>query len=231
MKTVVLSVFLLLGLSAEAYSGVLFHEDIALKGRAIMLEAETRGTFFKRGGEIVEFFVNGESIGKALSGGDGLAFKEFTPGKAGLFKVKVKSDGDEDEGFILAAGEGSGIVFIDVVGGLFESPFSRTPRKGSREAVKQISGRHPVVYLQTVLPVRGGMKKWLESNGFPPAPLMDWREGGVLRETVKKGLKIGAVIGSAEVIESAKRYTEEVYSLEGQGKDVKDWKGIAGALK
>jgi hypothetical protein len=226
-----LLISLLLGLFLDAYAEVVVHEDIALKGRPMMLQAETRGRIFTRGGELVEFQVDGKSIGKALSGGDGRAFKEFTPGRAGLFKIKAVSKGDEDSGLILSLGKGGGVVFIDAAGGLFKGPFSKSPRQGSQEAVKQISERHPIVYLQTVLPGRGVIKKWLESNGFPPAPLMEWREGRVFRETVEKELKIRAVIGSAEVIESAKDYTTGLYSLEGQGKSVKDWKGISESLK
>ena len=59
-----------------ALSRVFVYDDVALKGREVMLRAETRGMFFSRGGEIVEFIVDGRSIGKNLSGRDGFAVKD-----------------------------------------------------------------------------------------------------------------------------------------------------------
>ena len=52
---------------------VIVHDDIAVKGHRVMLKAETRGSFFADGGQVVEFFVEEHTIGKTLSGGDGVA--------------------------------------------------------------------------------------------------------------------------------------------------------------
>ncbi len=49
------------------------------------------GKLFSKGGELVEFFVDRESIGKTLSGGDGVAFKAFIPAKTGLHQIRVNS--------------------------------------------------------------------------------------------------------------------------------------------
>lgn len=230
MKIAVVFMSLFLGVALNVSAEVVVHDHIAVKGKPMMLEADTKGRFFSRGGELVEFFVNGKSLGKVLSGGDGRAFKEFTPEKAGLLEIEVKAKDDSDKGFILSLKRGGEIVFIDAQGSLFEGPFSKAPRQGSREAVEEISKRYPVVYLQTAFP--GSLvREWLESNGFPSAPILEWRSGRVFRETVGKDLRIKAVIGSDEVLESAKDYTEGLFGFERAGTRVKNWKEIEDSIK
>ncbi len=108
-----------------AVARVLVYDDVALKGREIMLRAETRGTLLSKGGEVVEFIVDGRSIGKNLSGRDGFAVKTFVPARTGLYKISVKSGEDKDSGILLALEKKTRIVFIDVGGSLLEGPFEK----------------------------------------------------------------------------------------------------------
>ena len=85
-----------------AVARVLVYDDVALRGQEVMLRAETRGALFNRGGEVVEFIVDGKSIGKNLSGRDGFAVKGFVPARTGLYKINVKSGEDKDSGILLA---------------------------------------------------------------------------------------------------------------------------------
>ena len=62
----ILSVFLFVICPDAALSRVFVYDDVALKGREVMLRAETRGTLLSKSGEIVEFIVDGRSIGKNL---------------------------------------------------------------------------------------------------------------------------------------------------------------------
>lgn len=56
------------------------------RGEEVRLKAETRGTLFIRGGEIVEFFVDDIPLGKNLSGGDGVAYRPTGPHAPGSRK-------------------------------------------------------------------------------------------------------------------------------------------------
>lgn len=77
----------ILVLSSTAGAEVIFFDEISLKGEIVMLKAVTKGKIFTKGGQMVEFSVEGKSIGRSLSGGDGAAFKEFRVEKTGLHKV------------------------------------------------------------------------------------------------------------------------------------------------
>ncbi|MDP2279973.1 MAG: hypothetical protein Q8K51_17350, partial [Nitrospirota bacterium] len=206
---------------------VVFYDSVCLKDEKIMLKAVTKGKVFSKGGQLVEFSVDGKSIGKALSGGDGAAFKEFKAEKTGLHKVSVVSCKDKDSGLLLSLKKGAAVVFIDVEGSMFQ-PMSGKPMKNSQKVIKAIAKRFPVVYLQASIFDSWTLKKLLKENEFIDAPLLQWRDGNVFEEADKKGLKIKFVIGGKTVIESAKEFKPKAFSFnEVEGaKEVRDWEEI-----
>ena len=214
-------------LSSPAYSEVIISDAICIKNEAVMLKAETKGKIFSKGGKIVEFTVNGKSIGKSLSGGDGVAFKEFRAEKTGLYKVSVVSGKDKDSGLLLSLKKGAEIVFIDVEGSLYILS-SKGPSKESKKVIRAISRRFPIVYLQTFVVGAKATKKWLKENGFVEAPVLSWKDGNVFQELSKKGLKIKLIIGRPDVIESAKEFRPKAFSfVEVEGaEEVKGWEEI-----
>lgn len=229
-------IFSILSLSlfpATLLSEVLIHDMIVLKGEETMLKAETRGKFLSKGGEVVEFFINGKSIGKSLSGGDGFAFKQFKPLKVGKCQVTVKSGKEEGKGLLLSLRKGDAILFIDVEGTLREGVFSVKPKKGSQETIKKLSSRFPVVYLQTGFLNTKAIKAWLKQNGFKDLPVIPWNQGMIFDEIQEKGLKIKAIIGSQSLIESGKVYKPRAFSFEEaeNAEEVKDWEEIGKKLK
>lgn len=218
---------------ARALSGVVVHDIVVVKDRKIMLRAETRGKLFSRGGELVEFFVDGKSIGKNLSGGDGIAFKPFVPESTGIHQIRVRSNAEEGTGLLLCLDRGSAIVFVDVEGTLFGEPFPVKPRQGSQEAIGKICERFPVVFLQTSFVGLRVVKGWLEENEFEASPVVEWRQGALLDEMAEKGLKTKAIIAGPKVIETWKGHRPLTFSFERvEGAErVKDWEEISSKLE
>ncbi len=213
---------------------IIVHDRIAIAGRPFMLEAETRKGFFKKGGELVEFFLDGESVGKNLSGGDGLAYKEIRPGTIGLLRISVASEKESGEGLLLVLRKGRGLIFIDVEGTLKDGQFSLNPKEGSKEAIEKIAKRFPVVYLQTGMFGVGMTGEWLKENGFMEAPLVPWGNGLIFEEIAGMGLKIKAVIGTSAVISSAEEFKPRTLTFEEDvegAETVEDWNEVAEKLK
>jgi hypothetical protein len=230
----VLAVFICLAIvfcvfPASALSRVTVYDTVVLEGQKVMLRAETSGKLFSKGGELVEFFVDGKSIGKTLSGGDGVAFKQFTSVKTGLRQISVRSDKDEDTGLLLSLKRGSSIVFVDVEGSLLEGLFSWKPKHGSQKAIKEIQKGFSIVYLQTSVVGVRAVKGWIEENEFPKSPVVPWRQGAIFNEIVKKDFRIKAIIAGPKVIESAEEYKPLAFSFEASeyAEKVKDWEEIS----
>ncbi|OGW38408.1 MAG: hypothetical protein A2Y97_07805 [Nitrospirae bacterium RBG_13_39_12] len=233
LKILILTTLLLYIFPSIVLSEVIVHDMISVKGKKVMLTAETRGNFFTKGGETVEFYINKKIIGKTLSGGDGLAFTEFIPSYTGIYHITAKSGGDKSNGLLLSLKKDACIVFIDIEDSLFEGLFSKTPRTGSQKTIKIISGKFPVVFLQTGVFGTNTIKLWLKENKFIDSPVIPWRQGAIFDEISEKGLRIKAIIGSQSVIESAKTYKPKSFSF-GETEDaeeVKDWEEIGKKLK
>jgi len=215
-----------------AEAGVIFYDDITLKGIPYMLKAETRSGLFSRGGRMVEFIVDNRLIGRNLSGGDGFALKEFTPDKRGLYNITVRSEGEEDKGYLLSLNRAEGIVIIDIEGGIFEGVFPLREREHSKEAIRNISRRFPIVYLQTRME-RELLERVLREKGFQGAPILRWEDGEVINRIYERGVRIKAFVGSSSLLESMEEYRFKAFSFEEtEGAEwVRDWKEIEDRLR
>jgi hypothetical protein len=224
----------LIGICPDAaLSRVLVSDEVALNGQEVMLRAETRGAFLSKGGEVVEFIVDGRSIGKNLSGRDGFAVKTFVPAKTGLYKISVRSGDDRDGGILLALEKKTRIVFIDVGGSLLEGPFGEKERPESKKAITRIQKRFPIVYLLKGLLSVEGVRSWLKKNNFPVAPVLPWGQGEVFREIKERDLQMKAIIGGPDVIESARMYKPRAFSFDSMedAEVVENWREIEKKLK
>jgi hypothetical protein len=218
---------LLIPLSAQAE--VAAFDALAVKGKPLMLKARTGGRFFGRGGELVDYYVGERHLGRTLSGGDGKAYMEHVPGRKGLFPLRVSSRGEEDSGLLLVLEEGDALVLVDVAGSLMSASFFGEPKEEAREAVETIAAKYPVLYLSKQVPGREVIETWLREKEYPEAPVMDWKGGRILSRIRKMGLGIRAVMGSAEVVERARKYDAELYLFD-EKRGGKKWKDIADEL-
>lgn len=218
---------------ASVYGEIFVHDALALRGEEILITAETRKGYFAKGGKIVEFSMNGKSIGRVLSGGDGVAYKIFRTGRQGMHRVVAGHGKDTGSGDILVLKKGGEIVFIDVEGSLLAAPFTKKPIERSRKVIRKIMNSYPVVYLHTGEIGIRAVKKWLRQNKFPAAPVLPWQTGNVFTELNNKGLRIKAVIGSQVVIDSANAYNPAVFGFDEQDRseNLKVWQEIEKKLR
>lgn len=233
MTCLALSILSLWFLTLPATAEIVVYDSIAVTGRETAIAAETRGTFFSRGGELVEFFIGERSLGKVLSGGDGFAYRYFTPRTAGLVRVTVRSAREEGTGSLLLLKRGQAVVAVDVESGLMEKAPTGRPREESQDALNHLSARYPVVLVHSgALPLKA-VRKWLQENKFPELPLLPWRQGALLDELDEMGVKLRAVVGGAAVVDASRRHKARVFSfdkLEG-AREVNDWEEIRKQLK
>lgn len=208
------------------------YDMVVLKNEPVMLKAITRGKMFRRGGIVVSFSVGGQELGQSLSGGDGFAFKEFRPTRRGRHTITVQAGEEKNTGTVLVLNKGEKIVFVDVEGSLHEGVFAKKSREGGRDAISRLAEKFPVVFLRTGLLDEKMLKEWLKKNEFPDMPVVAWQEGRIFAELADKGLKIRAIIGEAQVIESAREYEALTFTFrEADGAvEVSTWEEITKAL-
>ncbi len=233
MRAVTFLIALLLVAPAYASAGIIVNDSVAVEGSTIMLSAQTRGRFFPKGGELVEFEVEGKSLGRVLSGGDGWAYMEFRAGKRGLYGITARHGSETGSGLVLSLSKGAEVVFIDVEGTVFSRPFSDEKDTGPSTAFEEIAKRFPLVYLSAGVMNEQAMKKWLGKKGFPEAPVLAWRGGGVFEALADMGLVIRAVVGSPDVLASARQHDAQLISFKPveDATEVDSWQDVVEALE
>lgn len=174
-------------------------DKTAPPGLPVRLEARLLSGGFPFGrrpisGERLEFFLEGRSLGQALTGGDGLAVKTFTPPRTGLYSVTVRLvdnprfESDPVELVVASRGREHPVLFVDIAA--LRDPASPpmvpfTPRPSVEpiaEAVDilvRLARRYQIIYLDS-----GGeaaiaeTKSWLTGEDIPSAPVRAWKAGG-----------------------------------------------------
>lgn len=234
VRLLLLVLGIIIGLPATGLSAdVIVRDAVAASGEEVRLTAETKGGYFSKGGETVEFSINGKAVGTSLSGGDGVAVRLHTLRRPGLYPLTVRSGTASGKGTVLVLRKGAGVVFIDIEGTLQARPFSSKPLIQSRSVIRDIMKKYPVVYLHTGTLGMQAVKDWLVKNRFPEAPVLPWQAGEVFADMRKKGLQIRAVVGSQAVIESAAEYRPKAFSFEEtEGAVVlRDWQDLVKKLQ
>ena len=223
----------LLLFSSPILADVYVYDAVALQGEEVRLKAETRGTVFIKGGELVEFFVDDASLGKNLSGGDGAAYRSYKASRPGLKNIRAVSRNTSGTGFLLVVKPGASVVAVDVEGSLLQEGFMSPGRSESREALESITKRYPLIYLQSGETNQKAVRYWLQQNEYADAPLVPWDGGNVFDTLAKKGVKIRAVVGGPVVIESAVKHKPQAFSFEPVkgATRLKSWKELEEKLK
>jgi hypothetical protein len=231
MRKIVFLAFLLCYLLEVADAGVLIFDDAAPFNKPVKLRALTSGRFFPEGGRLVEFYVNSEHIGSALSGGDGYAFFKYVPSYTGITVLTVNSDNETDEGTLLITDSKDRVILIAIETILFKSIFLLKPSKEGRDALQQLSKNYRIVYLTTLLGVKES-RRWLKDNEFPVSAVLKWKAQEIITELKEREINPYAIIAPPEILSEARDIKKRYSFVESEDVvEVKDWDDLLKQLK
>jgi len=216
-------------LSNLASAGVTAFDAVTTINKPIKLQALTKGRFFSKGGELVEFHVDEKHIGTTLSGGDGYAFLKYTPQSKGLIKIKLKVAEESDEAMLLVTAKKDNVILIAIEASLFDTTLSFKPAKGAKEVIDKISIKNRIIYLTSMIGVKQS-KKWLKENKFYQSIVFKWNGENLIEDLREKDINIFAIIGSPDMlaeIEDIKKFSfKEAESAE----MLESWKDLLNKL-
>jgi hypothetical protein len=206
---------------------VVVFDHVTTIQKPTIIKVLTKAGFFAAGGLMVDIYLDNEPLKKILTGGDGYGYLKYIPREAGLKKITAHSVKDSASGLILVMTENEKAILIDIEGAFKNSVFSDTIRERSQKAVNALSENYKIIYLSRFLG-RGISGSWLKKENFPKSVIIRWRGLTSLKSMEKNGVKIQAIIGSADVISTVSEKIEKRFSFEKtkDGKTVKDWNEI-----
>ncbi len=231
-----LSIFLICGFfilpTAHCLSAVIVYDNVTTVGTPVFLKVLTKGIIFADGGRLVEFFLNDDSLGKNLTGGDGYGYRKYTPKRAGLNKLKARSKGESGSGLLLVVKKSEKVIFIEIESGFKDAFISEIAAGASRRAVERMMKKYRIVYLSRYTGVRAS-RELLNEGEFPEAPVLRWKGSKMLSALKERGIQLYAIIGSAGLIAESAEHIDRRYTFEKTQDDqtVKDWEEIIERLK
>lgn len=223
--------FLLLSIvfihASHSHGEVIVFDRVTTIGTPIFLKALTRGKLFSQGGKLVDFYIDNNHIGRNLSGGDGYAYLKYLPQEIGIKRIEARTDTYSSQGLMLVTEKNKEMILIEIMGGLRETILKNRAMEYSKTAVKTLSDKYGIIYLSRKF-VTAYLKKWLEQENFVQSPVLPWSGPELLKTLEENGLRLHALIGSAELLSEASEHIENRYSFQEteEGKTVEDWKEI-----
>ena len=93
--------------------------------------------------------------------------------------------------------------------------------------VTDLAKEYKVVYLNNLL---GAIlfEGWLKKEKFPESAVLKWQGANTLKTLTGRGIKLHAIIGSANTVSQAKKHIQKRYTFEEtkEGQMVDDWEEI-----
>lgn len=159
-------------------------------------------------GERIEFMLKDRSLGQTLTGGDGLAVKNFIPTRPGLYVITARLvdnpryEAEAAEMYVACRTRSVPILLVALSSVRVPSPppaipFGPAPVReamaGAAPVLSKLSDRYQLIYYETGdESIISEARDWLNSQNFPPAPLWVWslpaepdRGGGAVCRTAQ----------------------------------------------
>lgn len=219
-------------LHGNTLAAVVVYDNATSLRTTIKLKAVTKGLLFPEGGKLIEFYINEEHIGTALSGGDGYAFLEYTPQSSGIKHIKVKKGVEEDEGTLLVTKKDDRVLLIEIENTLLVSNLQDLfqPVKDSKDVLQKLSKNFKIIYLTTVMGTKSS-RKWLKEHDFPLSAVLKWTGGDLTDDLRKRKITLHAIIGSENILQNSQGIKNRFCFEETEGAvTVKDWNELSERL-
>ncbi len=194
-------------------AAVIVFDRVTTVGTSVYLKVLTKGKFFAEGGKRITFYLEGQQLGKTLTGGDGYGFLKVTPERKGMQEIEVQTETDKGNGHLLVLGRDEKVIVIEIEGSLKTSLFSESIRAESRKAVKALSRYYKIIYLSRFFGFRIP-KTWLQNEKLPVSAVLPWHGTATFDDLKENGINLWAFIGSAALISTSSEYFEKSYTFE-----------------
>ncbi len=186
-------------------------DQIGSPGEKIYLKVKlmAKSAFFPKpiSGERIEFIVDGNPIGVSLTGGDGVAVREFIPKREGIYKINLRLTGksgysaDEANMIVACWRRTISIILIDINTLSSEGFKKPDPAPDAKEVLARISKRNKIIlYASDQNQGLSEMRIWLINHAFSETPIFSWQQDKIDEEVnnlISRGWRPKFGIGSS----------------------------------
>ena len=222
---------ILLFMPSASQAAVIVFDRVTTVGTSVYLKVLTKGKFFAEGGKRITFYLEGQQLGKTLTGGDGYGFLKITPARKGMKEIEVHTEKDRGNGHLLVLNRDEKVIVIEIEGSLKTSLYTESIRAEIRKTVKALSRSYKIIYLSRFLGFNIS-KTWLQNEKLPVSAVLPWHGSDTLEDLKENGIHLWVFIGSAALISTSSDYFEKSYTFEEteKGKKLENWSEVENLL-
>jgi hypothetical protein len=216
---------------APASGSVRVTDEVTTVGTPVFLRVLTKKGVFSAGGERFTLTVDGESVGRGLTGGDGYGRLRFTPGTAGLKTVTARSGADTASGLLLVVERDRKAVLVELKTLLTVDRRLPPDAEAACAALRRLAGHYRLVYVADVWR-RQIASKWLAYHRCPETIVLGGSGRADFEALAERGVRLHALVGSPETIEEAGDLYETCFSFQALpgAQVIENWEDLAEAL-
>ncbi|RPJ72244.1 MAG: hypothetical protein EHM15_09760 [Desulfobacteraceae bacterium] len=205
-------VALIVGVAGSAAQVVVF-DQVGLLGAPASLAVRTTRLFSAAGGRLVDLSLDGEPLGRLMTGADGFGYRRVTPQRRGLLKIEAWADDRRGEGRLLVLAPEDEAVLIELETVLMSVVAGAAEREDCRNSLEAIGRRFRLIYVARWLGADWSRDR-IAPAGLPESVVLTWRGAALLRSLQDQGARIAALVGSAAVVAEGRSRVERRFSFE-----------------
>jgi hypothetical protein len=201
------------GWPAATWGEMAVFDQVTTIGTPVTLAIRTTRLFLADGGRLVDIYLEDERLGRIMTGADGYGYTRIVPQAAGLRKIRARMGEVEESGWLLVMEPSDQAVLVEL-----EAAFMKIFRRDggleeSRSALTSIGSQYPLIYTYRLMGSRFSRNR-LEAAAWPASVTLPWHGSETFEILRAKGVRVHAVIGSAEVVEAARPHADKCFSFE-----------------
>lgn len=192
---------------------VVVFDQVGIVGVPVSLAVRTTSLFAAAGGRVVDLELEGEPLGRVMTGADGFGYRRVTPRRAGLLNIAARSKGRQGSGRLLVLEPAEQAVLIELETALKATLFGAAERDDCRSALESIGRRHRLVYVSRWIGADFARTR-VAPAGLPDSVVLAWKGSAVLTSLQNQGVQIAALVGSAGVAAEGRSRIEKRFTFE-----------------
>lgn len=222
---------MLIGAAGGAAAQVVVFDQVGRLGEPTRLAVRTTRLLAADGGRLVDLSLEGEPLGRLMTGADGFGYRRVTPQRAGLLKLEARTDEHRGEGRLLVLAPEDAVVLIELETVLMSLVAGAAEREDCRRSLEALGRRFRLIYVARWLGADWPRAR-IAPAGLPESVVLTWKGGALLRSLRDQGVAVAALVGSAAVAAEGRSQVEQRFSFE-KTRDaavVTRWEEISGKL-
>jgi hypothetical protein len=202
-----------LAAASGAAARVVVPDQVGVLGAPVSLVVRTTSLLGSDGGRLVDLSLDGEPLGRLMTGADGYGYRRATPQRAGLLRVEARSEGREAWGRLLVMEPAERAVVIELETVLKAMVAGAAQREECRAGLESISRGFRVIYAARWLGTGWSRTRTIPA-GLPESVVIPWKGAALLRSLHDRGIRPFALVGSAAAVSEGRPHVALRFSFE-----------------